>query len=459
MTKRRGRYWYFAENLMPGSKPTSEIRLWAALPLTHKGQTVNVEGIYPEPEAILSAESNQLVFWRLPNVPATDQLVFYYDFTVAVQPVLSNIEPDSVTPVDVSSAEYQRYTISEPWLEITPEIQAKAQQIAGTEPNPYRAAKRLFNWVMQTMRYEYPDINDRGAAKSFTRLKGDCGEFSFVFIAMCRALGIPARSVVCVWFDGSGHAWAEIFLAPYGWIPVDTSVANMMLPGMNSPIDAQMVEQFKQTRGIPSNDPSWLFGNLYPNRLIVSLGNNLTVSHNGIERTFRFLQPGGETAFPVAFESEGFDEPVIHGGFYMFDNECTNMETAKKLAEKRLAGNYLAAGFHKKAIDGFKRITADTPQNAQAWLNLGQIYFKLNDFESARHAFIKCIKGQAGSIKPVLEVWARNFLGNCLDAQGDRAGALQEYRAAVDSGVDYQGSRDYAEKFLKEVFTPESKKS
>lgn len=34
------------------------------------------------------------------------------------------------------------------------------------------------------MVYEYPDAANRGAAKSTASLKGDCGEFSFVFCAM-----------------------------------------------------------------------------------------------------------------------------------------------------------------------------------------------------------------------------------------------------------------------------------
>lgn len=52
------------------------------------------------------------------------------------------------------------------------------------------------------------------------------------FTAMCRALGIPARTTGG-WqlFSGEfgGHFWAEFYLPNYGWVPVDTSFGQMAL--------------------------------------------------------------------------------------------------------------------------------------------------------------------------------------------------------------------------------------
>ena len=60
--------------------------------------------------------------------------------------------------------------------------------------------------------------------------RGDCGAQSMYFSALCRSLGIPARATGG-WqlFNGqfASHFWAEFYLPNYGWIPVDTSVAQV----------------------------------------------------------------------------------------------------------------------------------------------------------------------------------------------------------------------------------------
>jgi transglutaminase-like putative cysteine protease len=68
------------------------------------------------------------------------------------------------------------------------------------------------------------------APRVLARGSGSCSEYSFVFIAMCRAAGIPARYVgsVVVRRDASSwddvyHRWVEIYLPGFGWLPVDPS--------------------------------------------------------------------------------------------------------------------------------------------------------------------------------------------------------------------------------------------
>ena len=74
-----------------------------------------------------------------------------------------------------------------------PDIQAKAAEILENEVNSWRAAEKLCRWV-------YASINDKkmsgGFASSLTvlqSLSGDCTEHTVLFIALARAVGIPAR--------------------------------------------------------------------------------------------------------------------------------------------------------------------------------------------------------------------------------------------------------------------------
>jgi hypothetical protein len=69
------------------------------------------------------------------------------------------------------------------------------------------------------------------------RGNGSCSEYSFVYIAMCRAAGLPARyagSIVIrnddASYDDVFHRWVEIYLPDYGWLPVDPSRGDKKWP-------------------------------------------------------------------------------------------------------------------------------------------------------------------------------------------------------------------------------------
>lgn len=68
----------------------------------------------------------------------------------------------------------------------------------------------------QGSRDPVPEVLKRGYARCFDK--------SDVFVAFCRAQGIPAR-VVAGWVPalGAGHVWTEVRLGEAGWIPVDAT--------------------------------------------------------------------------------------------------------------------------------------------------------------------------------------------------------------------------------------------
>lgn len=88
-------------------------------------------------------------------------------------------------------------------------------------------ARDLFLAVAE--RTAYRDGMMRGAAACLRDGAGNCGDAAALFVAGCRAVGIPAR--LCVGFYAPGvdrpHVWAE-FLTPGGeWVPVDPSEASL----------------------------------------------------------------------------------------------------------------------------------------------------------------------------------------------------------------------------------------
>ena len=87
--------------------------------------------------------------------------------------------------------------------------------------------KNIYDYVLDNMDYSLLGKKDFGAVKAVQLGKGDCTEYSDLFVALCRAKKIPARvaSGYTVGFSPSTtrHNWAEVYLQEYGWVPFDPS--------------------------------------------------------------------------------------------------------------------------------------------------------------------------------------------------------------------------------------------
>lgn len=136
-------------------------------------------------------------------------------------------------PRDISD----RYLIDDAKFDLKNDIIQKAvKEAVGGDTNPYWIARKIFNYLIQKLEYERvggwnvaPAVLERG--------NGSCSEYTFVYIAMCRAAGLPARyagSIVIrnddASYDDVFHRWVEVYLPGYGWIPVDPSRGDKKWP-------------------------------------------------------------------------------------------------------------------------------------------------------------------------------------------------------------------------------------
>ena len=90
--------------------------------------------------------------------------------------------------------------------------------------------KNIYDYVLDNMEYSTLGRKDWGAVKAIQLGKGDCTEYSDLFVALCRARNIPARvtSGYTVRFASTStrHNWAEVYLQEYGWVPFDPSTGD-----------------------------------------------------------------------------------------------------------------------------------------------------------------------------------------------------------------------------------------
>ena len=114
-----------------------------------------------------------------------------------------------------------------------------------TGETPVQFGARVYAYFKANGRYHYPPDSAWNAAAVCRGLRTDCGGFSLVFVAACRANKIPARLLVGQCFkahkEASGaveltgerqtHVIAEFFDPQIGWIPEDISSTFLKMPG------------------------------------------------------------------------------------------------------------------------------------------------------------------------------------------------------------------------------------
>lgn len=105
-----------------------------------------------------------------------------------------------------------------------PEIRRTAHQITGGISDPLEAARLLTDWVYERLDKRIT-MSVPSARQVLDDAVGDCNEHTVLFVALARAVGLPARTAVgLVFVDGRFyyHAWPEVWLDR--WVPVDPTL-------------------------------------------------------------------------------------------------------------------------------------------------------------------------------------------------------------------------------------------
>ena len=115
-------------------------------------------------------------------------------------------------------------------------ISELARGIDLPEGEPLRAGRRIYDYLVDTMVYNYqaPGAGTGNAVWACDSKTGDCTDYHSVFIGVCRWRGIPADHVFGLTMppeksEGDTrncHCWAQFWVADVGWIPIDASRAD-----------------------------------------------------------------------------------------------------------------------------------------------------------------------------------------------------------------------------------------
>lgn len=165
------------------------------------------------------------------NIPAMKSLEQGYKVTIETRDLNYFILPQWVKSLDsIPDNIKKRYLVDGHKLKINdPYIKILVKKIVGNETNPFWIAFKIHRYLHLNIKYKRTG-GWNAAPTVLKRGNGSCSEFTFSFLALARAAGLPSRyeaGLVVRGDDGSidkvYHRWAQVYLPPFGWVPVDPS--------------------------------------------------------------------------------------------------------------------------------------------------------------------------------------------------------------------------------------------
>jgi len=180
-------------------------------------------------------------------------------------------------------------------------VRSTAKTVTKGASSPLEQARAIYDWVVDNVRYD-PNLRGCGQGDSRTMLEsgnlaGRSADFSALFVALCRASGIPARELYGIRVDGSElfkslgiygdvsrghHCRAEFYVAGAGWVPVDPSDVRRAAEMENLSLSDPKIVKLRDT----------LFGTWEMNWVALNYGDEtkLPGSSNGSLPYFAFPQ-------------------------------------------------------------------------------------------------------------------------------------------------------------------------
>ncbi len=132
----------------------------------------------------------------------------------------------------------------------------------------------------------------------------------------------------------------------------------------------------------------------------------------------------------------------------MTDNIRTEVEIAR-------GDQLVAEQAYLEAVKQYQMVVGQNKNNSLAHFRLGQIYFRLHNYNAAAEEMRAALDG---NLQPKwIEVWAHLSLGMIFDATGQRDRALNEYQRAKQTRDDTGGAQEQADQYIKKPYSDQNR--
>jgi transglutaminase-like putative cysteine protease len=121
-------------------------------------------------------------------------------------------------PLQIVPVANEGYLVEEPFID-TEDPQVRHLALSLKAGNPLATAENIYRWITSNIRYVGYVKNSRGARQVLHAKQGDCTDLMYLFVALCRAAGVPARGIAGYHCPESAaldpaqyHNWAEFYV-------------------------------------------------------------------------------------------------------------------------------------------------------------------------------------------------------------------------------------------------------
>ncbi len=216
------------------------LRIWIPLPKSDPYQAISglkIESPFPYAKHRDPEYGNEYLYLQVPAANVSSLAEVRMSFQVARQEhrISFDSHPLKAQASAVDAPGLQRFLQPDRRVPLQGAIAELAAQETRGIQDPLEKARAIYNYVIATMRYDKSGTGwgNGDAIWACTAKRGNCTDFHSLFIGMMRAAGIPARFEIgfplpADQHDGpipGYHCWAQFYVAPHGWIPVDASEA------------------------------------------------------------------------------------------------------------------------------------------------------------------------------------------------------------------------------------------
>lgn len=255
-----------------------EARLWIPYPVSDRYQAVSdirIAGDYAS-SAVYTDRTygTPMLYAEWPKDAVNRRLTF--TFSVERQEIRQTAFP--VKEPNWNPADYAEYLKATSLGPIDGDVKKLALRITDGRKTVLAKARAIYDWVCDNM-YRDPDTVGCGrgdVCALLLRPGGKCTDISSFYVALCRAVGVPAREVFGIRLGrkaeenitGYQHCWAEFFLPGYGWVTVDPADVRK----------AMLVEKLELTDPKVSEYREYFWGGIDPYRVAIAAGRDLVLN-------------------------------------------------------------------------------------------------------------------------------------------------------------------------------------
>jgi len=152
--------------------------------------------------------SVRIMMFTIPHLESGKEAKAVVTFEIRRTMILAPEKTDGYKFVDANhpTNELRSYLVPSPKIESRdPKIRALAKEVGVNKEKAWDHVEVIYDWVREHVKYKAGSL--KGALAALRDGDGECEDLSALFIAICRAAGIPARTV---WVQG--HCYPEFYL-------------------------------------------------------------------------------------------------------------------------------------------------------------------------------------------------------------------------------------------------------